>query len=299
MIRQGAKMFHSPTVWEPEQLEIAWKLKQQYGANACFIAGGTLMQTQWQKGLDWPPHLISLEQVKVMQGWGKEKLADEETNIRLGALTTLDVIRNDHSFFYCFPILVEAVRNISAPAIRNKATIGGNITSRTGDTIPAFLVMDATLSMFDGKDIHHKSLWDWIKEEDPVSDSILISIYLSEKLVAYKDHYFYKKIGAREAFSPSIVTISGCCKLNSQKEVEHIRLAVGCSTAAPQRLVHCEQLVKGYALSNDLLKKVFQAIKEEFIAATDVFATANYKKTVAANIIVSEIARFDRSKGGI
>jgi xanthine dehydrogenase small subunit len=58
MIRQGATMVNSPTVWLPDELEEAWQLKKQLGSEACYIAGGTLIQIDWGKGLAYPTHLI-------------------------------------------------------------------------------------------------------------------------------------------------------------------------------------------------------------------------------------------------
>jgi xanthine dehydrogenase small subunit len=290
VIKQGAAIKNSPAVWMPVELKSAWQLKQQFGEDACFIAGGTLLQTYWQKGLDCPPHLISLEGIKELQGWGKE-IVNKETVTRLGALTTLEYCRNHPKLLEEVPLLVEAVRNIAAPAIRNKATIGGNIANGMGDTIPALLVIGTILSLFDGNQFHYKTLWEYILERNSLSDSILICAYFPDKTLNNKKNCFYKKIGLREAFSPSIVTISGCCQLNSKREVEYIRLAVGGGSIPSQRLVECEQLLKGITLSDNQLKKAVQVIKEELISSADAFFSKDYKKTVAANMIVSEIVR--------
>lgn len=291
MIRQGATMLYSPAVWMPEELEDAWQLKQQFGSEACYIAGGTQMQTHWQKGLDYPAHLISLEGIKEMLGWGKEQVKGE-TVTRLGSLTTLDFCQHHPELLKDVPLLVEAVGNIAAPAIRNKATIGGNIANGYGDLIPAFLAMDTILSLYDEKEFLLTSLWDYLKEGKSFANTILNCVYLPGKIEGSKDSYFYKKIGHREAFSPSVVTISGCCQLNEKSEVEHIRLAAGGSTTPPQRLVGSEQLLKGSTLSNEQLKKAVQAIKKEFLTSSDAFSSADYKRAVAANMIVSEIVRF-------
>lgn len=71
MIRRGTGTRFSPAVWMLEELEEEWELKQQFSSDACFVAGGTLLQTQWEKGLDCPANLISLEKIKSLQGWGK------------------------------------------------------------------------------------------------------------------------------------------------------------------------------------------------------------------------------------
>ncbi|MBT2654878.1 FAD binding domain-containing protein [Bacillus sp. ISL-18] len=291
MIRQGAAMLNSPEVWLPDDLSAAWKLKQQFRGESCFIAGGTLMQTQWQKGADCPRHLISLEKIKEMQVCENAKYSGE-AGIRIGALTTLAACKEHPSLLKQFPLLEEAVRNVAAPAIRNRATIGGNIAGRFGDLTPALLALDTTLSLYDGSKLLFKPLSDWIREGTASNDFILTAIYVHDNLKLDKKSFFYKKLGFREAFTPSIVTISGCCQLGEQNEVKYIRLAAGGGTTPYQRLTECERLAAGLTLTNDLLKKLFQGIKEEFNAATDVFTTSAYKKTVAANMMVSKIASF-------
>ena len=297
MIRKGATMLHSPAVWMPEELAEAWKLIQHLELKSQLIAGGTFLQTYWQKGLAFPTHLISLERVKELQGWGKE-LVNGERFTRIGALTKLTDFRKIAMLKKEVSLLDKACRSIAAPAIRNQATIGGNIATGLGDTIPALLALDAQLSVFDGEGYHLHSVSDYIKNLDSLSYSILVSIYLPDKTTARKTNYFYQKLGLREAFSPSVVTIAGCCTLDEQLRVEHIRLAVGGGSAIAQRLRRSEQLLSGSSLSNQLLTGVVQAIKGEFNPRTDIFSSAEYKRTVAANLLVSELVRLTGSEEG-
>jgi xanthine dehydrogenase small subunit len=281
-------MLQSPAVWIPEKLQEAWQLKQQLGSDSQFIAGGTLLQTLWQKGVASPRHLISLEGITEMQGCSKE-LLNGETYTRLGALTTLDECKKTPLLIKDFPHIIETVRSIAAPAIRNQATIGGNIANGLGDTLPAFLVMDAQLSLFDGERYQLHSVSDYIHNLNTLFPCIIVSIYLPNG--AKKESFFYRKVGLREAFSPSVVTVSGYCQMNDQRKVEHIRLAVGGSSALPQRLWRAEKLLKGSTLSNQLLSEVIQSIKSEFMPSIDPFSSVEYKQNVATNLLVSEIVR--------
>ncbi len=282
MIRQGTTSLIDTEVWMPTSLEEAWELKGKYGETASFIAGGTLMQTHWAKGLDAPSHLISLDGIKEMKGWGKE-LVNGESYTRLGAAIPLDFCRQNKPPIH--PLLVEATRNVAAPAVRNKATVGGNIANGFGDLIPALLVLDAILSVYDGNSVQNQSLDDYIKNNN---QSLIISIYVPDDQTK---RFFYKKLCHREAFTPSIVTVAGTFHLHGKREISAVRLAVSGSTTQPQRLYESEKLLEDLALTNDQLQKVFRTIEEEFTPSTDFYSTATYKKSVAANWIVSEIAR--------
>ncbi|MEH7418393.1 FAD binding domain-containing protein [Neobacillus drentensis] len=286
MSRQGAARLNSPWVWIPDDLEAAWELKQQLGEEARFIAGGTLMQTQWQKGMDCPHHLISLEKIKEMQGCEKVRF-NGEAGTRIGALTKLTACKDHPSLLKNIPLLVEALKNVAAPAVRNRATLGGNIAGGFGDLIPALLALDATLSFYDDGKTKLKRLSDCLGQSE---GEIITAIFVPDDKELNGESCFYRKLGYREAFTPSIVTISGRCQLTDQKEIKDIRLAAGGSTTPPQRLAECERLAEGSILSHELLRNLFQKIKEEFTASTDAFTTAEYKKTAAANMMVSRLA---------
>jgi xanthine dehydrogenase small subunit len=282
MLRQGTTSLVETEVWLPTKLEEAWELKNSLGKTASFIAGGTLMQTHWAKGLDCPSALISLENISEMKGWGKE-LVNGQSFTRLGSAITLDFCRQKRELLH--PLLVEAARNIAAPAVRNRGTIGGNIANGFGDMIPALLVMDTVLSLYDGISLHLQSLEDYIRRK---SSSLILSFYVPEDQAK---RFFYKKLCHREAFTPSVVTVAGSFNCNEKREISSVRLALSGSATQPQRLYESEQLLDGCSLTNDLLQKVFQTIQEEFTPSNDPFSSATYTQSVAANIIVSEIAR--------
>lgn len=288
MLRQGTTNLNSSCVWIPSSLKEAWELKKTYDSDALYIAGGTLLQTYWAKGLDAPAHLISLEQIKEMQGWGKEQINGQSVT-HFGALTSLDICRQHPDLQTSHALLVEAAKNIAAPAIRNKATIGGNIANGFGDSIPAFLVLDTFLSIYNGSGFRYTPLWEFIEGKESLKNDILVSIYVPENMDTYS---FYQKLGYREAFSPSIVTVAGSLQLNDKQVVTSVRLAVSGNNTTPQRILTCESLLEGRPLTNQQLKKSFQTIKEEFQPVSDVFSSATYKQLAAANLIVSELARF-------
>ncbi|PGS53942.1 xanthine dehydrogenase family protein subunit M [Bacillus sp. AFS041924] len=290
MIRKGDASLYYPTVWFPDSLEKAYSLKRQFYNNSCFIAGGTLLQIHWEKGIHCPDNLISIENIKDMKEY-KLIRKDDQTFLQIGALTTLDCCRNNPIFFENVPLLVEAVRNIASPAIRNRATIGGNIANRQGDVIPALIVLDAHLTLYDGNEMFVKKLSECIKDSNFLSNSILVSISIPVQKKKPRNYYFYKKVGLREVFCQSIVTISGNFKMNENKEIEQVCLVVCGNSFLPQRLVNTEQFIKGLIVPTFQLKEIANSINKEFKPPSDHFSSSNYKQVITTNIIVSEIAK--------
>lgn len=296
-IRGEASTLLSAVVWTPRNLEEAWEKKRQLGSDACFISGGTLLQTQWETGIPVPAHLISLERIQEMQRVNKE-LDGDRTVLRIGALTTLADCRHHPLIAKDWGLLAEAVKHIAAPAVRNRATIGGNVSNRYGDSIPALLVMDAKVTLFTEKGYKTEELWEWLKKDPRQAEwneALLACIYLPETVKTNITRRFYKKIGRREAFVVSLVTVSGYYSQNNKGEIEHIRLAAGGGENQPQRLTACERLLQGTIPDEELWREVSAAILEEFQPVSDAFASADYRRKVAANVIISELMTLTES----
>lgn len=279
----------SPAVWFPGGLEEAWQIKQEHGESALFIAGGTLLQTNWKKGIPSPEHLISLERIKEMQGISQHH-AGKQLFFRIGALTTLEHCRQYPDFLNkCLPI-AEAAKNIASPAVRNKATIGGNIAHGFGDAIPALLAMDADVLLFNGKKRITVKLLEYLEKKSEWQNAILVSIDVNPFPSEPHMFFFYRKMGFREAFFPSILTVSGYCSLHAEKGGIEIRLAAGGANTPPKRLLETEKIITAACWKEKDWENIHSSIKEELHAETDHFASAEYKRLAAANLIVSELA---------
>ncbi|RBW69784.1 FAD binding domain-containing protein [Bacillus taeanensis] len=285
------KLQLSTRVWTPSTLEEAWERKQQFGSNSCFVSGGTLLQVQQEQGGEYPPHLISLERVQELKGIYK-KLDGSRPVLSIGALTTIAVCRNDPFIMEKWMVLAEAARTIAASAVRNRATIGGNVSNGFGDMIPVLLAVDADGCWFDGKNFKIEKISKWLKRNTAKTEELLLTeLLLPDPPIMNQSISFYKKVGCREVFTSSLVTISGYCGKNKAGEVEIVRLAVGGDETVPQRLTSCEKLLKGRMLTEEHLKKVYLKIVEEVQLTENIFASEDYRKWTAANAIFSELTK--------
>lgn len=300
------EMYSVPRVWQPSDLEEAWELRRTLGSESCYVAGGTLLRTQWEAGLArMPYHLISLERISALQGIQFQSTSPGHPLLRIGALATLEECRrNSYS-----KLLAEACRTIAAPSIRNQGTIGGNISSRVGDAIPAMLVLNAGLVWFDGKELVAESLADWLSAGSVArgvnEHRILVGVLADGVEVDVPSSgergqriTFYHKVGRREAFVPSLVTVAGCLVQQEDGRLNGVRLAVGGGASLAQRLMETEALLEGEEITPELMRQVITQVKAEWSGFEDAFASAEYRQTAAANLIVSELwTMYQRQNG--
>ena len=278
-----ASALQSAQVWMPASIETAIEQMSRLGSEARYISGGTLLQIQWESGHRIPRHLISLELIPSL----KEIKSAEEGLLKIGALTTLAQCRKNPTIQTTQPILSQAVQSIAAPAVRSRATIGGNIMGGIGDLIPLLLALDAKL-LVQGEEIE---ISNWLLSAD--KNQLLTHILLpsAQKLS------FFKKIGRRESFTAAIVTVAGTITKTDLGTIDDIRLAAGGGDNKPILLEGTEMIIRGKRIEEIDWKAAFASIQSEFKAASDAFVSADYRQKAAANLIISELKNLLRKEG--
>jgi xanthine dehydrogenase C subunit len=282
----------SPFVWQPQDAAEAWHYKQSLGEESVYVAGGTLLRTQWESGLiAMPKHIIDLGSVSGIKG-----IAVHGKEVEIGAFTPMSMIRKDPFLLEHYPMLIDAVRVIAAPAVRNLATLGGNITAGVGDSIPALLAYEAELVWYDGQKRAAEPLADWLDDllhsrSEP--GKLLMQVRLpyrhDDPETPNKPFCAYHKIGRRESFTPSLVTVSLFISIDSNQRIMTARIAAGGGQTIPHRLYAAESLLQGKVIDIDLLEPLYEQLLQEFEPSGDLFGSVEYRKRTAANLIAAEL----------
>jgi carbon-monoxide dehydrogenase medium subunit len=105
-------------------LDEALFLKTQYGDEARFLAGGQSLIPAMNFRLARPAVLIDINPLTELTGIDR---LDGET-IRVGAVTRYRALERDASFLKTCPLFADALPHVAHPQIRNRGTIGGNLS---------------------------------------------------------------------------------------------------------------------------------------------------------------------------
>lgn len=122
-------------------------------------------------------------------------------SMRIGALVTAANIAGDEAVLGFAPALVEAATQTSAPLLRARGTVGGNLVTRqpAADIATALLALEATVRVAttDG-DIRRFPI-----AECPVfgSDALEPAFLILDVAISSGEGSSFRKIGARRAFS--------------------------------------------------------------------------------------------------
>lgn len=265
-----------PTILRPRTIREA--VSMSVDPDTCFAAGATALQVDWSKGVARPKQLIDLSWVDSVFG-----LVETPETLSIGALTTLAAAATDPITIIRMPCLRETIRNIAAPAIRARGTIGGNIGWKSGCLLPLLLALDARLRVETAEGPAEPALIDWLAR--PVGLMVAIDIPWPDTNAMI----FQRKIGLRAAFGPSVIGVAG--------RIEHVagtitkaRLSVGGGAVRPARLVSVERQLEGEDVGSVDWQAVRSEIEKAVDAPADQHRSAEYRRRAAARALVGGLS---------
>ena len=114
--------------FDASSLEEACKLLAEYDGCAKVNAGGSDLLTVLKADIlpKYPEALVNIKTIP-----GLDYIEDDGDYLRLGALTSLDVIEKSGLIREKYRALAQAARAVASPQIRNVGTLGGNLCQDT------------------------------------------------------------------------------------------------------------------------------------------------------------------------
>lgn len=189
---------------------------------------------------------------------------------RIGASVTMAVIARHPDL----APLARAARAVGGPAIRNMATVGGNLFAPTpyGDFTVALLALDATVSTDHG--------------ELPIEE-FLASRYNSRGIVTAvsfaipaQGSFRFLKISRVKPKGVSVLSIAAVVEQAVDGAVSSARIALGCMADRPLRAIAAEKALLGKKLTRDGIAPALAVARDGTSPATDPIASAWYRNEV-------------------
>jgi|GEM_PF-38103 len=272
------------TAYYPKTLLEALRIKKEH-PEALIYAGGTDFMLAKKQG----EHLIFIKQIPELQSVEKS-----EDGISIGAACVYHALLDDPTIP---ELLKRVISEIAAPAIRNTATIGGNIcnASPAGDTLPILYLLDAqvVLSALNGEIVQKrilpiKSFIQGIRKIDLSPEEIITEIRLPEEALkgVAAGETAYRKVGARKA--QAISKLLFCASMTAQDGLlTDFRVAYGSVSATALR---CEDIERAYigrplAEFKNRIPELLGAYDARIHPIDDQRSTAEYRKQVCLNLL--------------
>lgn len=270
------------TVCLPASLDDLWAAIAAR-PQARLFAGGTDVLVHVHQGRVAATDLIGLERVAALQG-----VREDGAWMEIGAATPLARLIDDARIAHAFPALTAAMRTIGGPAIRNMATLGGNLctASPAGDSLPALYVLDAELVLRSREG----------SRQLPIREFILgpgrTALRPGEILTALRvrrDHGYtlqhFEKVGQRQAHAIAIASLAVCATLAEDGTVRAARCAWGSVGPTMVESDAVQAALIGQPLSAASLADAAAAAREAVKPIDDIRASAAYRRQVAGNLL--------------
>lgn len=241
----------------PETLEEALEIMDK--VDAMPLAGGSDLMVSGANGTGVDPTFKRpVVIISCLPGLsGIRRLPNGWTEI--GALTTSREIAESE---LVHPLVREAAGHMGAIALRNSATIGGNIgnASPKGDTPQPLILLDAEVVLKSVRGERRMKVDDFIlgaKKTKLERGEIITSVLIPP---ADLTHYFFRKIGMRRANAISKLTLSVAAKIENGVVVD-FRASSGAAGSKVVRDKSAEDILRGKKLEE------LESVKEEFLNA--------------------------------
>jgi CO/xanthine dehydrogenase FAD-binding subunit len=232
-------------------------------AGARYIGGGTLVVRAANEGD------VSLSTFVRSTDPALSEIKVEGGRATIGASVTMAAIAHHAGL----SAIARAAKAVGGPAIRNMATVGGNLFAKApyGDFAVALLALDATVHTTSG-DLGIEEFLAGREGSHAVVASISFAVPFAEK-------FRFVKVSRVKPKGVSVLSIAAVIDVVSG-EVKSARIALGCMADRPVRAKAAEKALAGATLSEDGIKQAVAVVGEGTKPITDAIASAWYRSEV-------------------
>lgn len=190
--------------------------------------------------------------------------------VRIGASVTMAAIAGHPDL----GALAKAARAVGGPAIRNMATVGGNLFAPApyGDFAVALLALDATVDTSDGE----LPIESFLAGRDD-NHALITSVgFTLPKAGGFR----FLKVSRVKPKGVSVLSIASVLEQAGDGTVSSARIALGCMADRPMRANAAEKALLGRKLDHDGIAPALAAAGEGTLPITDPIASAWYRAEV-------------------
>jgi carbon-monoxide dehydrogenase medium subunit len=259
---------------KPKDIVELTELLSQYKTKARILSGGTDLIVRIKDGFEFPDLLIDIKGINEL----KELKFDKET-LFIGACITFNELIDSNIVKDNYPLLWEAAKSVASTAIRNRATLVGNICSAVPslDSGPALLIYEAEviLKSKDGERIVNiNEFFTGPRKTVLKEDEFVYGVKVPHP--KKKNGGAYVKLGRYNGEDLAQVGIGVLVLDGNEYRVAHC--AVGPVSARARKI---ENLLNGKKLNDSLIEEAKKLIEEEISPITDIRATKEYRMHMA------------------
>jgi CO/xanthine dehydrogenase FAD-binding subunit len=253
----------------PRSLDEAISLLREHGADLVVIGGGTIVMGLVNDGLLFPARAMSLARA------GIAGVREDDGAIEIGAATTIARLAQLESL----PLLAQAAAMFGGPAIRNMATIGGNLFAAppAGDIAVPLLALDAEVQLAGPsgrRALPLDQFFTGLGQTARAADELVVALRVPRP----EGRGTYLRYGRRQANTPAVVAVAARVATGADGMVSLARVALGAAGPHPLRARQAEAALLGRPLDPSSIAAAAAAAQAECDPPTDALGTDWYRR---------------------
>lgn len=270
----------------PSTIEEVFELLKEHGDEARILAGGQTLLATLNMRLSEPSILIDINHLSMLR-----EIKLEEDYLVIGSLVTHRDIERSQSIAQYMPLLTKAAPHIAHPAIRNRGTLGGSIAfaDPAAEWPSCAVALDAEIILASSKYQRIVGASDFfidLYETDLQEDEIILGCRfpLSSPVRSTTFHKLTRRHGDYAIVG---VAASAQCIQNTLHDLRIVFLNIG---NTPMRALGAETLLKGQALTDELLEKARISLSEDIQPSADLYTSPEVKMHLAGVLLDRAVA---------
>ena len=280
---------------EAKDIGEALSALNEYGGKVKVMAGGTDLFLQIKGDLKRADCLVDIGGIQELSHID----FDDKVGLRIGAATTIRELETSAVLKEKYPVICQSARQLGSIAIRNVATLGGNLcnASPSAEMAPALLGLSARVKIAkrDGEkviplDEFFVGAGESVLEDGEILTEIHVPPPLNNSVGLYLSHTTRGSIDLSVASVSAIISFRG----NSCND---IKLALGAVAPTPMRAKKAEEVMRGHEFSENLIQTTAKVAADESLPISDVRASSDYRKELIRVLVFRAIEQaFLKSK---
>ncbi|GMU33129.1 MAG: xanthine dehydrogenase family protein subunit M [Planctomycetia bacterium] len=260
------------------------------------LAGGTDLLVDLKVGRVKVRHVVSLTRLSELRG-----LREDGPSFQIGALTTPNELATSPIVRERFPALLDVLRDLAAPQIRNMATVGGNLASGvpSADLPPILISLHAAITLQMGT-----------RERCVPLDSFFLGprrtvMQAGEILTAIRLPYppgssgsAYARFAMRQANACAIAGVAASLQLGRDGAVAAARIVLGAVAPTPQLIEPAAASLVGRMVNEDSMEVAATAAMEAASPISDIRGSADYRREIVGVLTRRALALAHRRAQG-
>jgi CO/xanthine dehydrogenase FAD-binding subunit len=247
----------------PKSIEETVSMLSRFYGKAKVIAGGTDLLIQIKNKMTNPEYVIDITGIPEL-----ERVSyDENEGLRIGTLTSIRTLETSTEIHQRYPVISQAASQLGSVAIRNVATVGGNLCNAlpSAEMAQALLALSARAKITGPSGERVVPLEDFFTGVGTTvlkPEELLVEIQVPPPLANTRARYH--KHSTRGSIDLAIVNVAVVVTLEPEGKVcKDIRIALGAVAPTPMRARKAEEAMKGEQINEALINRTAQLASDE------------------------------------